>query len=170
MLRASASSRCLASSSAWDSASETMLWISSSESPEPELLVVGVPSSRSSLTPSRADLAPLEVRNRLERFSTFHGELDVDFSTVSVQDVGNWPVSEMDPVPLIGEVMRLAGDLPAVDRLDDGFRERVERHVPAEEPIEDRAEQDRIVHSATMFYRLYADIFRTLTPAVAMAA
>jgi pyrroloquinoline quinone (PQQ) biosynthesis protein C len=36
--------------------------------------------------------------------------------------------------------------------------------------IEDRAEQDRIVHSATMFYRLYADIFRTLTPAVAMAA
>ncbi len=36
--------------------------------------------------------------------------------------------------------------------------------------IEDRAGQDRIVHSATMFYRLYADIFRTLTPAVAMAA
>lgn len=90
------------------------VWLAS-ESPEPELLVVGVPSSRSSLTPSRADLAPLEVRNRLERFSTFHGELDVDFSTVSVQDVGNWPVSEMDPVPLIGEVMRLAGDLPAVD-------------------------------------------------------
>jgi len=90
------------------------VWLAS-ESPEPELLVVGVPSSRSSLTPSRADLAPLEVRSRLDRFSTFHGELDVDFSTVAVQDVGNWPVSEIDPVPLIGEVMRLAGDLPAVD-------------------------------------------------------
>ena len=89
-------------------------WLAS-ESAEPELLVVGVPSSRSSLTPSRADLAPLEVRGQVDRFSTFHGELDVDFSTVAVRDVGNWPVSEIDPVPLIGEVMRLAGDLPTAE-------------------------------------------------------
>lgn len=90
------------------------VWLAS-ESPEPELLVVGVPSSRSSLTPSRADLTPLEMRRRLERFSTFHGEIDVDFSTVAVRDMGNWAVSEIGPVPLIGELMRLAGDLPETD-------------------------------------------------------
>ena len=82
------------------------------ESPEPDLLVVGVPSSKASLTPSRADLTPLEVRNRLDRFSTFHAELGVDFSSVAVKDVGNWPVSEMGKVELIEGIMGLASDLP----------------------------------------------------------
>ena len=86
-------------------------WLAS-DSPDPELVVVGVPSSRSSLTSSRADLGPLEVRHRLERFSTFHGEMEVDLSALRVRDVGNWPVSEIDPVPLIGELTRLAADLP----------------------------------------------------------
>jgi pyrroloquinoline quinone (PQQ) biosynthesis protein C len=36
--------------------------------------------------------------------------------------------------------------------------------------ITDRGEQDCIVHSARMFYRLYADIFRTLPTSVALAA
>lgn len=88
------------------------VWLAT-DSTEPEVLVVGVPSSRSSLTPSRADLTPLELRHRLERFSTFHGEIDLDFSTVTIRDMGNWAVSEIGPVPLIGELMRLAGDLPA---------------------------------------------------------
>ena len=82
------------------------------EAIEPEVLVVGVPSSRSSLTPSRADLAPLEVRHRLGRFSTYHSELGVDFGSVAVRDVGNWAVSQLDPVPLVGEVIRLARELP----------------------------------------------------------
>ena len=85
------------------------------ESPEPDVLVVGVPSSKASLSPSRADLAPLIVRERLHRFSTYHGELDVDFGQVKVRDMGNWPISELDRVPLIGEVMRLARGLPAAD-------------------------------------------------------
>jgi formiminoglutamase len=90
------------------------VWLAS-ESAEPDLLVIGVPSSSSSLTPSRADLTPLEMRHRLEHFSTFHGEIDVDFSTVRIRDMGNWAVSEIGPVPLIGELMRLAGDLPETD-------------------------------------------------------
>jgi pyrroloquinoline quinone (PQQ) biosynthesis protein C len=36
--------------------------------------------------------------------------------------------------------------------------------------ISDPADQDQIVHSAKMFYRLYADIFRTLGTDVALAA
>lgn len=87
------------------------VWLAG-ESAQPELVVVGVPSSRASLTTSRADLAPLEVRNRLDRFSTFQGEMAVDFSSVEVLDAGNWPVSELDPVPMIGEMQRLTGTLP----------------------------------------------------------
>jgi formiminoglutamase len=84
------------------------------ESAQPELVVVGVPSSRASLSKSRADLAPLEMRNRLDRFSTFHGEMAVDFSDVQVLDVGNWPVSELDPVSIVEELQRMAGNLPEV--------------------------------------------------------
>ena len=87
------------------------VWLTG-EHPDPELLVVGVPSSKASLTPSRADLTPLEVRHRLDGFSTFHSELGVDFGSVQVKDLGNWAVSELDMVPMIGEVMRLAGALP----------------------------------------------------------
>jgi len=82
------------------------------ESSDPSLLVVGVPSSKASIHPSRADLTPLEIRRRLDRFSTFHGELGVDFADVTVRDMGNWPVSELDMVAMVGEVSRLAKSLP----------------------------------------------------------
>lgn len=87
------------------------VWMTT-EAAQPDIVVVGVPSSRSSLTPSRADLAPLEVRDRLGRFSTYHSELGVDFGSVAVRDMGNWAVSQLDPVPLVGEVIRLAKGLP----------------------------------------------------------
>jgi formiminoglutamase len=92
----------------WPSAG---IWLTE-EAPEPEVLVVGVPSSRASIGSSRADLAPLEVRQRLDRFSTFHGELRVDFGSVPVRDMGNWAVSEMAMAPMVDEVMRLARALP----------------------------------------------------------
>jgi len=36
--------------------------------------------------------------------------------------------------------------------------------------VDDESDQDQIIHSARMFYQLYANIFRTLTNNVAMAA
>ena len=93
---------------------EASVWLAG-EAAQPGLVVVGVPSSRSSLTDSRADLAPLELRERLSRFSTYHGELGVDFGSVAVRDVGNWPVSELDPKALIEEVAGLAARLPAAE-------------------------------------------------------
>ncbi len=36
--------------------------------------------------------------------------------------------------------------------------------------ISDVQDQDQIIHSASVFYRLYADIFRSLTQKVSMAA
>ncbi len=89
------------------------VWLAQ-DHPDPEILVVGVPSSRASLSPSRADLTPLELRNRLARFSTFHGEWGVDFGGVTVRDEGNWPVSELDmhQMPTVAE--QLAARLPPV--------------------------------------------------------
>lgn len=84
------------------------------EQADPEVLVVGVPYSKASLSPSRADLTPLELRDRLDRFSTFHSEMGVDISTLRVRDIGNWAVSELDPVAMIAEVSRLARSLPEV--------------------------------------------------------
>jgi len=93
----------------WPKAS---IWLAG-EAADPDVLVVGVPSSRASIGSSRADLAPLEVRHRFDRFSTFHGELGVEFGSVAVRDMGNWAVSEMGMAAVIPEVMRLAAGLPA---------------------------------------------------------
>lgn len=87
------------------------IWLAQ-EQPDPEILVVGVPSSRASLSPSRADLAPLEVRERFSRFSTYHGEWGIDFGEVTVRDEGNWPVSELDMHHMPEVVEELAAALP----------------------------------------------------------
>lgn len=90
------------------------VWLAG-EAEEADLVVVGVPSSKASLFPSRADLAPLEVRQRLDRFSTFHGETGVDISSVAVRDMGNWPVSEVAMVDLVDEIAVLTRDLPLAE-------------------------------------------------------
>jgi formimidoylglutamase len=89
------------------------VWLAQ-DHPDPEILVVGVPSSQSSLSPSRADLTPLRLRDRLSRFSTFHGEWGVDFGGVTVRDEGNWPVSGLDMHQMPETVEQLAGALPPV--------------------------------------------------------
>ena len=65
------------------------------EASEPDIVVVGVPSSSASLSLSRADLPPGAVRERMGRFSTFDGEREVDFAKVRVADLGNWAVSDL---------------------------------------------------------------------------
>jgi len=86
------------------------IWLAQ-DHPAPEILVVGVPSSQASLSPSRADLTPLELRRRLSRFSTYHGEWGIDFGAVTVRDEGNWPVSELDMHQIPGAVEELAAEL-----------------------------------------------------------
>jgi formimidoylglutamase len=87
------------------------VWLAS-DAADPDILLVGVPSSTASLVPSRADLAPLVVRDRLGRFSTYHGEMGLDFGAVAVRDVGNWPVTHLVGQGMIDEVTRLAAALP----------------------------------------------------------
>ena len=87
------------------------VWLARDD-PDPEILVVGVPSSKASLYPSRADLTPGWVRERLGRFSTYHSEREIDFGDVPVSDVGNWPVSELDRSQMPTVVEDLARGLP----------------------------------------------------------
>lgn len=85
------------------------------EAEDPDIRLVGVPSSSASLSPSRADLTPLAVRDRFSRFSTFHGEWGTDFGAVEVYDEGNWPVSELDMYQMPERVEELARALPETD-------------------------------------------------------
>ncbi len=87
------------------------VWLAQDD-PEPEILVVGVPSCKASLSPSKADLTPGWVRETLGRFSTYHSEHGIDFGDVPVSDVGNWPVSELDMNQMPGVVESLARRLP----------------------------------------------------------
>jgi formiminoglutamase len=89
------------------------VWLAQ-EHPDPDLIVVGVPSSKASLSPSRADLTPLAVRDRLARFSTFHGEWGIDFGGITVSDEGNWAVSELDMHEMPNAVEQLSRSLPEV--------------------------------------------------------
>lgn len=87
------------------------VWMSRDD-PHPDVIFAGVPSSTSSLSPSSADRAPMEVRHHFDRFSTFHGELGIDFGETKVRDVGNWAVSQLQPDSMIEAVTRLASALP----------------------------------------------------------
>jgi formimidoylglutamase len=90
-------------------------WLASQAS-EPDLVVVGVPCSVASLSPSRSDLAPAALRSVLDRFSCYQSEVGADLGTLSVADRGDLDLSglgmedsqreiessvtAMDPAPL----------------------------------------------------------------------
>jgi formimidoylglutamase len=60
------------------------------------LAVVGVPLSRTSISPSGAHTTPAAVRSALHRFATYYARLDVELlDSVSVRDFGDLPVSEL---------------------------------------------------------------------------
>lgn len=79
----------------------------------PLLRVVGVPCSIGSISPSEAWQTPPDVRAALARLSTWdpvsHLEL---LEEVRVEDVGDWPVSDLDLVPAIDRIHDLALNLP----------------------------------------------------------
>lgn len=80
-------------------------------SDDPDLVVVGVPNSSASLTPSEAWRAPLVVRTALDRFSVFDSEDGTDLSALAVADLGDWSVEGLDVDAMIDEVSGRAGAL-----------------------------------------------------------
>ncbi|MFO7548527.1 MAG: arginase family protein [Acidimicrobiia bacterium] len=81
--------------------------------PEPDVLVVGVPTSSASLTPSAAAAAPAAVRSALSRFSTFHGEWDIDLDPVRIADRGDLAVDHLDMWAMPAAVEAAVGPEPA---------------------------------------------------------
>lgn len=84
------------------------LWLAQ-ESPDPEMLVVGIPWAREW---EGMAMAPLALRDRLHRFGTFHVERETDISDVTVTDLGNWPVDRMEPAELGRYLAQRCADLP----------------------------------------------------------
>ena len=70
----------------------------------PTLAVVGIPLSRTSISPSQAHLTPAAVRAALRRFSTFHAGLDVDLETVRVVDHGDLDVADATTEDHLGRI------------------------------------------------------------------
>lgn len=70
-------------------------WLASG-SAEPDLVVVGVPTSSASLSPSEAWRAPAALRQALKRFSVFDGERRTDLRSLAVADLGDIPVAGLD--------------------------------------------------------------------------
>lgn len=79
------------------------------------LLVVGVPTARSSISPSRADTTPAAVRAALRRYSTYDADLDVELEALRVTDAGDLPVAELDGDDLLAQVERGVRALPSAD-------------------------------------------------------
>lgn len=76
----------------WPRASD---WLASGGTPEgPRVSVVGVPLSRTSITPGGADGTPRAVRAALRRFATFHAGLAVDLEGLQITDHGDLPVAD----------------------------------------------------------------------------
>ena len=91
----------------WPRASE---WLARDD-PDPRLVVVGVPTSTASISPSEAWRTPPAFREALSRFSTFDGETGVDIGDLSVADSGDWPVEKLPAPDAIDEIERSAAEL-----------------------------------------------------------
>ncbi len=77
--------------------------------------LVGVPLSRSSISPSQAHLTPAAVREALHRFPVFHAGLDVDLPPIF--DHGDLDVAELAGEEAVQEVAARLKALPVHDLL-----------------------------------------------------
>lgn len=77
--------------------------------------LVGVPLSRSSISPSQAHLTPAAVRRALHRLPTFHAGLGVDVPVIA--DCGDLDVSSLSGTDAVAGVLHRLRELPAYDLL-----------------------------------------------------
>lgn len=81
------------------------------DSADPDLVIVGVPTSSASLSPSEAWRTPPLVREALARFSVFDSERRVDLRGLAVADRGDWPVDGIDMHEMLATTTQLAAGL-----------------------------------------------------------
>ena len=85
-------------------------WLAAGSDDPEALVVAGVPLVEHAVTPSRYDLAPGAVRDRLARLSTWHSSELVSLEQVAVRDVGD----STTPPPLDAPLTVLLGGHNAV--------------------------------------------------------
>lgn len=72
-------------------------WLASAATLPADVVVLGAPLARASISPSRAWTTPAAVRRALPRFSTWDGDHGVDITRVRVHDAGDVEGDELDP-------------------------------------------------------------------------
>jgi formiminoglutamase len=93
-------------------------WLAAGGNPAgPDLGVVGVPLSRTSISPSGAHETPAAVRRALARFSTYSAYLDVDLEDLSVTDHGDLDVARLKGEDALTAVDHGLARLPEHDLL-----------------------------------------------------
>jgi formiminoglutamase len=78
---------------------------------DPALVVLGVPTSSASISPSEAWRTPAALREVLRRFSTYDGERDVDLDDLAVRDLGDVDIAELAPADALPAIERAVADL-----------------------------------------------------------
>jgi len=78
-----------------------------------DLAVLGVPTHRTSLSPTRADTTPAAIREALNRYSTYSSIHDVDIASLSCRDLGDieqpdGPEGELRVSDAVREALRSA--------------------------------------------------------------
>jgi formiminoglutamase len=80
---------------------------------DPQLVVLGLPTSSASISASQAWRTPTALRDVLRRFSTYDGERDVDLEDLTVSDLGDLPIEGLAPADAIAAIDAAVRDLPA---------------------------------------------------------
>lgn len=91
----------------WPRASE---WLARGND-DPRLVVVGVPTSAASISPSEAWRTPAALREVLAKFSTFDGETGADLNDLPVADLGDWPLEKLSAADAIAAIEESAAEL-----------------------------------------------------------
>lgn len=91
----------------WPTAADWLARATDEPPGEPELAVLGIPLSVTSITqPAGAHETPAAIRRRLGVLSTFHSERDVDVGELEVVDIG-----DLDPQPSNKEIGSAAREI-----------------------------------------------------------
>lgn len=93
--------------------------VGGTDTPRVDLAVLGVPTHRTSLSPTRADTTPAAIREALNRYSTYSSTHDVDIAQLSCRDLGDieqpdGPEGERRVSDAVSEALRTADLLLAL--------------------------------------------------------
>ncbi len=75
---------------------------------ECDLALIGVPASKTSISPSGAHTTPAAIRSTLSRYSLAHADARVDLTKVHIHDAGDVTSSDADEGKCIQEISQIA--------------------------------------------------------------